>query len=107
MLYLLAFVLVVVCYMSAWTALLLDGFFIHADARVSESANVVELFSSLLHGQYQFDPSSESLVYSVRCRKLTWDYVTELSKFPLPSSESLASTHINGLNRIHHSKLNL
>lgn len=40
-----------------------------------------ELFSGLLEqGELKYDESSESFVAAVRCRKLTWDYVTELSK---------------------------
>lgn len=40
-----------------------------------------DLFSGLLESRTSYDFASSSLVYSVRCRKLTWDYVTELSKF--------------------------
>lgn len=39
-----------------------------------------DLFSGLLESKTSYDSSTSSLVHSVRCRKLTWDYVTELSK---------------------------
>lgn len=40
-----------------------------------------ELFSGLLEqSEPKYDESSESFVTTMRCRKLTWDYVTELSK---------------------------
>lgn len=39
-----------------------------------------DLFSSLLESERQYDEFNDLLTYSMRCRKLTWDYVTELSK---------------------------
>lgn len=39
-----------------------------------------DLFSSLLESERQYDELNDLLTYSMRCRKLTWDYVTELSK---------------------------
>lgn len=40
-----------------------------------------ELFLGLLETQPHFDAARDELVYSVRCRKLTWDYVTEASEY--------------------------
>lgn len=39
-----------------------------------------DLFSGLLETSEEYLESNDSLAYSFRCRKLTWDYVTELSK---------------------------
>lgn len=90
--------------MSAWTALLFDGFFIshqketlisredlinnnennlNDDDGINETDNhqeQVDFFSSLIEAQIHYDSSRGLLVYAPRCRKLTWDYVTELSK---------------------------
>lgn len=62
-----------------------------------------DLFSGLLESRPQFDAATNSLAYSVRCRKLTWDYVTELSKFfdasfalkPLATRRAKATTKSN------------
>lgn len=39
-----------------------------------------ELFLGLLESEQRFDLASDSYVLSIRCRKLTWDYVTESSE---------------------------
>lgn len=136
--YLLAIVLIVVGYMSAWTALMVDGFLFSnlraasADAslaaasssstfippgdgfsssaeqlllgqwaQLSGLANRLSSFSELFSGLLEestpgssdnhrdtglanlnsaLDYSSTGSASSMRCRKLTWDYVTELSK---------------------------
>lgn len=39
-----------------------------------------DLFSGLLETSEEYHELNDSLTYSLRCRKLTWDYVTELSK---------------------------
>jgi hypothetical protein len=39
-----------------------------------------ELFLGLLETDQSYDPENDTFVYSIRCRKLTWDYVTESSK---------------------------
>lgn len=39
-----------------------------------------ELFLGLLESQQHYDFQSDTFVYLIRCRKLTWDYVTESSK---------------------------
>lgn len=39
-----------------------------------------ELFLGLLESAQHYDFKRDSLVYVIRCRKLTWDYVTESSK---------------------------
>lgn len=39
-----------------------------------------QLFSGLLETERRYDPASDLLLYFTRCRKLTWDYVTESSK---------------------------
>lgn len=39
-----------------------------------------DIFSGLVETQAHHDTTTDSLTYSMRCRKLTWDYVTELSK---------------------------
>lgn len=51
-----------------------------------------DLFSGLLETERLYDESSQSLTYSMRCRKLTWDYVTELSKYCL-SGNSKPNSH--------------
>lgn len=143
----LAIVLIVVGYMSAWTALMVDGFFVgqasassaageqvaQIDGQRPERRQVGEpfggpnpnadsgglpmqsnhqesgpagrqladyllspsdhlqvlarglhsfgrLFSGLLETERRYEPQSDAIVYSTRCRKLTWDYVTESSE---------------------------
>lgn len=99
--------------MSAWTALVAEGFNpIHLNLFSSSNANSnvqyknvvvdnednnstnnyyddnedhqsvderLELFAGLLDIRQVFDESSETFVQVTRCRKLGWDYVTELS----------------------------
>lgn len=143
--YLLAVVFIVIGYMSAWTALMVDGFFVsrsisgnlqfagvvdnlqllpdrmattehNASWRrssgtldetlelstetettltsstrdiVNEHLEILtrgldsfgELFLGLLESVQSYDSARQSLVFVIRCRKLTWDYVTESSKF--------------------------
>lgn len=90
-LYLLGFVLIVVCYMSAWTALLLDGFSLWAPrlklelgahaptGRQAAAAGPERLFAHLIESRPLMEVGDRILARTVRCRKLTWDYVTELS----------------------------
>lgn len=118
--YLLAVVLIVVGYMSAWTALMIDGFFFGrqaspssvesdgaqvfdgTDMRPSFVASAMDqlselapeqlrafarqlnsfssLFSGLVERHQHYEPATDSISISMRCRKLTWDYVTELSE---------------------------
>lgn len=138
--YLLAVVLIVVGYMSAWTALMIDGFFVgrrssHLSAVNSSStgespinealiggaheqdndaarvrhqtaalptlgafnylahglSSFGELFSGLLESERQYDAQNDILIYFTRCRKLTWDYVTESSESHDYSSKLLLS----------------
>lgn len=79
--YLLGLVLVVVGYMSAWTALVLDGFFANNQQQQQAGQSLAELFSGLLDTQLHYDGQAGALVHSNRCRKLTWDYVTQLSEY--------------------------
>lgn len=51
-----------------------------------------DLFSGLLETERLYDEASQTLTYSMRCRKLTWDYVTELSKFISPLFGCVATT---------------
>lgn len=39
-----------------------------------------DLFSNLLETTQLYDKSTGALIFATRCRKLTWDYVTESSK---------------------------
>jgi len=56
------------------------------------------LFSGLLENEPFYDESIDSFTVATRCRKLTWDYVTELSKFAIlrqqtPAHQSGTRTH--------------
>jgi len=42
-----------------------------------------KLFLGLLETSHQYEQKYDELVYFVRCRKLTWDYVTESSEYIL------------------------
>uniref|UniRef100_A0A6G1SQP3 Putative G-protein coupled receptor 158 n=1 Tax=Aceria tosichella TaxID=561515 RepID=A0A6G1SQP3_9ACAR len=42
-----------------------------------------ELFLGLLETERKYDLKSDTFVYFIRCRKLTWDYVTESSEIAL------------------------
>lgn len=43
-----------------------------------------ELFLGLLETEQKYDVKSDTFVYFIRCRKLTWDYVTESSELQMP-----------------------
>lgn len=127
MAYLSAIVLIVVGYMSAWTALMTDGFYVlrlpadddiilpdtmpssatinlnppelsattttkiepatetgswpSAVAAPTATMDALDLFGGLLERELRFEAQSSSLVVETRCRKFTWDYVTESSKY--------------------------
>lgn len=123
--YLLAIVVIVVGYMSAWTALVAEGFKQSqafdelnsspaCDGQTASSANqsaiiddeplsafqllctkqrlaiaeqrklapfASQLFAGIVEHSFVFDVALDLFVHSTRCRRLAWNYVTELSKY--------------------------
>lgn len=80
--YLAGIVLVVIGYMSAWTALVLDRIDVSSFRwlyNYVDKSNITEKISSSSSNILEEGTTSDGLRFLV-CRKLSWDYVTEIGK---------------------------
>lgn len=79
--YLFGIILVVVGYMAAWTALVLDGIDNISNIGWFGNRETINVTSKITASNIIEQKASPNGLEYVSCRKLSWDYITELGMF--------------------------